>query len=202
MQQWITQIMEQYGYAGILFNCVRKYFSADPFGSDFDIWRLYDNRNGNANFWSHSFSTIGSTLGAIVLYGLGTVLDVERLGRIVERWGHLFRLTKKMYIKRMFGLINMAYGRCFLPLHPANSSLISIPAGMARMNFGMFIVLTAFGTFIWNAVLVNIGAAVGASWESIVAVMEIYSTIIYIGLALFILFSLSYGLIKELNPNK
>jgi membrane protein DedA with SNARE-associated domain len=52
------------------------------------------------------------------------------------------------------------------------------------MNFGVFLVLTTLGTLIWNVVLVNIGAAVGGSWETIVGYMEIYSNVIYVILSL------------------
>jgi membrane protein DedA with SNARE-associated domain len=41
------------------------------------------------------------------------------------------------------------------------------------MNYGVFFVLTPLGTFIWIVVLVNIGAAVEGSWETIVGYMDI-----------------------------
>jgi membrane protein DedA with SNARE-associated domain len=47
----------------------------------------------------------------------------------------------------------------------------------------VFLALTTVGTFIWNVVLVNIGAAVGDSWETIVGYMDIYSNIVYAVLA-------------------
>jgi membrane protein DedA with SNARE-associated domain len=67
---------------------------------------------------------------------------------------------------------------------PLIRSLISLPAGMAHMNFGIFLVLTTLGTLIWNVVLVNIGAAVGGSWETIVGYMDVYSNVAYVVLAL------------------
>ncbi|GAA3326204.1 hypothetical protein GCM10020331_061150 [Ectobacillus funiculus] len=78
----------------------------------------------------------------------------------------------------------------FCRLIPLVRSLISIPAGMSRMNFVVFLLLTTLGTLIWNVILVNLGAAVGGSWESIVGYMDIYSNIIYVGLGIlfFLLF--------------
>ena len=60
---------------------------------------------------------------------------------------------------------------------------------MSNMKFWIFLIFTTAGTLIWNIILVNIGAAVGASWESIVGYMDVYSNIVYAILALvFIIF--------------
>jgi membrane protein DedA with SNARE-associated domain len=52
------------------------------------------------------------------------------------------------------------------------------------MRFGPFLLLTFIGSFLWNAVLIYVGAAVGASWETIVGYMDMYSNIVYAALAL------------------
>ncbi|MBJ8193266.1 VTT domain-containing protein, partial [Bacillus cereus] len=62
---------------------------------------------------------------------------------------------------------------------PLLRSLISIPAGSTGMNFGLFMLLTTIGSLIWNIALVSVGVAVGASWETIVSYMDIYSNIVY-----------------------
>lgn len=41
------------------------------------------------------FATVGSVLGAIILYGIGLFIDVSRLEKIVDRWGGFLRLTRK-----------------------------------------------------------------------------------------------------------
>lgn len=133
-------------------------------------------------------STIGSVAGAIVLYGIGLLVDVKRIEKIVEKWGHLLRLTKKDIHKAnerfaKYGVWTVFFCR-FIPLI---RSLISLPAGMAHMNFGVFLVLTTIGTLIWNLALVNIGAAVGGSWETVVGYMDIYSNVVYAILALLFL---------------
>ena len=53
----------------------------------------------------------------------------------------------------------------FGSLVPLVRSLISIPAGMSNMNFGLFLLLTTIGTLIWNTALVSVGAAVGDNWD-------------------------------------
>ncbi len=131
-------------------------------------------------------STIGSVVGAIVLYGIGLLIDVNRLEKIVDKWGHILRLTSKDIDKanawfHKFGVWAVFLGR----LVPLVRSLISIPAGMAHMNFGIFLFFTTVGSLIWNSVLVNVGAAVGASWSTIVGYMDTYSNVVLLLLVVF-----------------
>lgn len=139
------------------------------------------------------FATIGSVIGAIILYWIGTLFDVERMERIIERWGHYFKLDKTDIHKAngwfdKYGPWTVFFCR-FIPLI---RSLISIPAGMSRMNFFVFILLTACGTLIWNIVLVNIGASVGASWGTIVSYIGVYANIIYSLLAFFFIVTIIF----------
>ncbi|MEG0268565.1 MAG: VTT domain-containing protein, partial [Carnobacterium sp.] len=63
---------------------------------------------------------------------------------------------------------------------PLIRSLISIPAGMAKMKIGLFLLFTTIGSLIWNTVLIYFGALVGSNWEIIVYYMSIYSKIAYV----------------------
>ena len=100
------------------------------------------------------------------------------------------RLTSKDIDKanswfHKFGVLAVFFGR----LVPLVRSLISIPAGMAHMNFGIFLLFTTVGSLIWNSVLVSVGAAVGASWSTIVGYMDTYSNITLLVLVvIFVLF--------------
>ena len=128
-------------------------------------------------------STLGSVVGAILLYGVGRFMDVERLEKIIDRYGKILRVTRDDLHKaeqffQKHGVATVFFCR-FIPLI---RSLISIPAGMAHMKFGVFILYTTLGTFIWNLVLVNVGAAVGDNWGSIVAYMDVYSNIVYVAI--------------------
>lgn len=60
-------------------------------------------------------ATAGSLLGAVILYYIGRLLDVSRLEKLVERWGSLIRVSKKISTRLTPGLINMATGLyCFV----------------------------------------------------------------------------------------
>ena len=126
-------------------------------------------------------ATIGAVVGAAILYWVGTLLDVERLDKIIDKYGNMLRITHADIHKAdswfdRYGFWTVFFCR-FVPLI---RSLISLPAGMANMNFGLFLFFTTIGTVIWNTVLIYLGAAVGSQWETIVHYMDIYSNIAYV----------------------
>ena len=126
-------------------------------------------------------ATIGAVVGAAILYGIGTLLDVERLDKIVDKYGNILRITHADIHKAdswfdRYGFWTVFFCR-FVPLI---RSFISLPAGMANMNFGLFLLFTTVGTVIWNTVLIYLGAAVGSQWETIVHYMDIYSNVAYV----------------------
>lgn len=191
MESWITNIMEQFGYIGVfLLIMLENLFPPIPSEVILTFGGFMTTHTSLSIFGVVVASTIGSVAGAIVLYGIGLLIDIRRIEKIVEKWGHILRLSKKDVHKAnewfsKYGVWTILFCR-FIPLI---RSLISLPAGMAHMNFGVFLVLTTLGTLIWNVVLINIGAAVGGSWETIVGYMDIYSNVTYVVLALvFIVF--------------
>lgn len=105
------------------------------------------------------FGTIGAMLGAMINYGLSVWL-----GRIIiykfadSRLGHLCLLSSEKVQKAEnyfndHGKISTFVGR----LIPGIRQLISIPAGLAKMHFGQFLLYTFLGAFIWNSVLALLG---------------------------------------------
>lgn len=189
MENWITNIMEQFGYIGIfMLIMLENLFPPIPSEVILTFGGFMTTYTKLSVFGLVVASSVGSVAGAIILYGIGLLLDVRRLEKIVEKWGSILRLTKKDIHKAndwfsKYGAWTVFFCR-FIPLI---RSLISIPAGMAHMNFGIFVLLTTLGTVIWNVVLINIGAAVGGSWGTIVGFMDMYSNVVYIVLALLLI---------------
>ncbi|KZM58207.1 alkaline phosphatase, partial [Geobacillus stearothermophilus] len=132
-------------------------------------------------------ATAGSIVGAIVLYGIGRLLSVERLERIVDRWGGWLRVKPEDIDKanrtfQRYGVWAVFLGRMI----PLVRSLISIPAGMARMNLWLFVWLSVLGTLIWNTILISVGAALGQSWGKVSEVIGAYADVVYIIIAIVI----------------
>lgn len=111
------------------------------------------------------WTTAGSVVGALVLYGAGAWLGPARLRRIADR----MPLVKVSDVDRAHawfarhGSKAVFFGRMI----PIFRSLISIPAGIERMPVGRFILLTTAGSAIWNTVFVLAGYLLGANWAHV-----------------------------------
>lgn len=127
-------------------------------------------------------STIGSTIGAIILYLIGNLLNKERLYKIVEgKIGKALHFKKEDIDKsEKWFLEKGKYTVFFCRFIPIVRSLISIPAGMTKMNFPAFFILTFLGSSIWNTILVLLGAFAGEAWENISNSIGLFSKIILI----------------------
>lgn len=105
------------------------------------------------------FATIGACIGAIINYSLALWIGKPIVYKFADsKLGHLCLLDipsiqKAESFFNKHGVISTFIGR----LIPAIRQLISIPAGLARMHFGKFIIFTALGAAIWNSVLAGLG---------------------------------------------
>jgi membrane protein DedA with SNARE-associated domain len=180
MQEMIIEIMNQAGYIGVcLLIALENIFPPIPseiilsFGG---FMTTYTNMNVAGVV---AFATLGSILGAIALYGIGCLLTPERLEELLDR--KLFKILgfKKGDIAKTakwfeeHGKKAILFGRCI----PIIRSLISIPAGMAKINFFLFLLYTAIGSTAWNILLVSLGAFMGNSWEKVLYYFDMYSSI-------------------------
>lgn len=191
MQIWIINMMERFGYLGIaLLIALENIFPPIPseviltFGGFMTTYT-------SLHVWGVILSaTIGSLVGAVVLYGLGRLLPAERIAKILDgKIGQILHLQKEDVYKscdwfNKRGKITVLFCRCI----PVIRSLISIPAGMANMKFGLFLIYTTIGSFVWNIVLVYLGVVASNSWEKIVEGSDVFTkiTIIVIGVVVII----------------
>lgn len=181
MEQWITSIMSDYGYLGIfLLIMLENVFPPIPSEVILTVGGFMTTTTDMTILGVILASTAGSVSGALILYGIGLLLDVERLEKIVEKYGHILRV-KKADIHRAdawfdrYGIWTIFFGR----LIPLVRSLISIPAGMANTKFWLFLTFTTLGTLLWNTVLVFVGEAVGENRDEIMAQLDVYSNVVY-----------------------
>lgn len=105
------------------------------------------------------FATLGSIMGAVINYVVSVYVGRPIVYKFVDsRLGHLCLLNREKmeraeaYFNRR-GAVATLIGR----LLPGIRQLISIPAGLSRMNFGLFILYTAIGSSIWNSILCFLG---------------------------------------------
>ncbi|MEK5256031.1 MULTISPECIES: DedA family protein [Paenibacillus] len=185
MQAWITEFMEQFGYFGIfLMLAFENIFPPIPSEVILPFGGFMTTTTNLTIPGVIIAATLGSLLGAVILYYIGRLLDVNRLEKIVERWGGLLRISKKDIHKADAWFDKYGYWTVlFCRMVPLVRSLISIPAGMSGMKFGVFMIFTTIGTLGWNLLLVLIGAALGENWEDIAMYMDMYSNVVYVLIA-------------------
>lgn len=183
MEEFVISIMNQFGYFGIFFLIfIENIFPPIPsevvllFGG---FMTTYSKLN---LFGMVIFSTLGSTVGAIVLYYVGKILNKERLKKIVSgKIGKILRL-KASDIEKADKWFDTKGNKTvfFCRFIPVVRSLISIPAGMSEMIMSKFLLYTITGSLIWNTVLLFVGSKVGENWKKIEQMMSQYSHIILI----------------------
>lgn len=108
------------------------------------------------------WTTVGSVVGALALYGLGAWLGLPRLRAIAVR----LPLVDGADIDRTVAWFHRHGGKAvfFGRMIPIFRSLISIPAGVTRMPLWRFGLLTAAGSLVWNAIFVLSGWFLGEAW--------------------------------------
>ena len=110
-----------------------------------------------------AWTTAGSVIGALLLYGLGVWLGLGRLRAIAAK----VPLLHPEDIDRTVAWFGRHGGKAvfFGRMIPIFRSLISIPAGITRMPVWRFTLLTAAGSLLWNSIFVLSGYFLGESWH-------------------------------------
>lgn len=106
--------------------------------------------------------TVGAILGAWINYGLSVWLGRPIIYKFANsRIGHMCLINQEKVEKaEQYFVDHGAMGTLFGRLVPVVRQLISIPAGLARMNFLKFTLYTGLGALIWNTILATIGYAI------------------------------------------
>lgn len=138
----------------------------------------YLSQAGELNLgWLIVWSTAASLAGALVLYGLGAAIGLER----AIRWIAWTRLVSLSDLERgaewfhRFGKWSVLVGR----LIPGVRSLISLPAGADRMPLVVFSLFTVLGSGLWNTLLIGVGAALGTQHHLLEQWLEYLDLVVY-----------------------
>jgi membrane protein DedA with SNARE-associated domain len=117
--------------------------------------------------------TLGTLIGAIPWYWAGRALGRERLTRWAGRHGEWLALSERD-VDDAFEWFERHCGKAVLfgRVVPAVRTLISVPAGLARMSLPRFILFTTIGSTFWNAALVFAGFQLGEQYEQVAKYMD------------------------------
>ena len=111
---------------------------------------------------------VGSVLGAVPLYYLGYYVGRRRMVALADRYGYWLTISGED-ILRAAAWFHRHGGAAvfFCRFVPGIRSLISIPAGFAKMNMALFLLYTAVGTGLWAALLAWLGRLLGANYQKV-----------------------------------
>jgi len=111
---------------------------------------------------------LGTVLGALPWYGIGRVINEERIEQWLERHGRWIGISpvelarSRRWFNR-FGTALVFWGR----LVPGIRTLISVPAGIEMMPMAPFLIWTTAGSLIWTLLLTLAGLLLGESYSSV-----------------------------------
>ncbi len=150
------------------------------------------------------FGTIGAMLGAIINYGLAVWLGRLIIYKFADsRLGHLCLLSSEKVQKaeayfNEHGKVSTFVGR----LIPGIRQLISIPAGLAKMHFGQFLLYTFLGAFIWNSILALLGYVAHGQADLINQYSHELSVAILVLLGVVVVYFVAKKIIKSVKKRK
>lgn len=193
MEKWIEQLMNDWGYFGVAFLvALENLFPPIPSELILTFGGFMTTRSEMTVLGVIVASTIGSLVGAIILYSIGKLVQLARLKKLISgKLGKVVRLKPQNIDSAVEWFQTHGFITVFLcRFIPVIRSLISIPAGVARMPIVVFIHYTALGIIIWNTVLIVLGAWAGENWTMILTLFDHYKYYLFIPFGIIVIYSL------------
>ncbi|NEA22134.1 DedA family protein [Actinomadura bangladeshensis] len=119
------------------------------------------------------WTTLGSVVGALALYGIGALIGRDRVRAVAAR----LPLVKVEDLDRTEAWFARHGGKAvfFGRMIPIFRSLISVPAGVERMRLPVFLAYTTLGSLLWNTAFVLAGYGLGDNWRTVEEYVGVYS---------------------------
>ncbi len=169
MFDWVVSTIESWGYLGVFVLMVAEnVFPPIPSEVIMPLAGFLAGSGKLSLVLTMLVGTAGSVLGTLMWYYIGLWFGEERLKRFAARHGRLLTLSP--------GDIDAAHGwfqghgamALFLGrMIPAIRTLISVPAGLARMPIWQFLLYTTIGSALWTGVLTLAGLALHENYARV-----------------------------------
>ncbi len=181
MEEFIINIMNSYGYIGV-FTLILIENIFPPIPSEIILlfsgfMTTYTNLKLSMMIIS---SSLASVIGALILYKLGNILNIDKIISIVNK-KKILNLREKDITASIEWFKTKGEKAIFIcRFIPLLRSLISVPAGIYKMNIIKFIIYTALGSLLWNTILISLGYITSNNWTSILNIYSLYTLLILI----------------------
>jgi membrane protein DedA with SNARE-associated domain len=166
---WAKDFVESAGYVGVFLMVVlENVFPPIPSEA---ILPLAGFLAGEGRFWLSAVilaATMGAVAGALILYYAAYWFGEARLRWLIRKYGKWFAVSERDLDSANAWFDHHGYKAVFLcRMVPIVRSLVSLPAGLRRMNLVPFIAYTAIGSGLWNSLLIVAGWWLGDNWEDV-----------------------------------
>jgi membrane protein DedA with SNARE-associated domain len=190
---WLVKVIGDLGYVGILILMAME-SSLFPVPSELIVPPAgYLASQGQLNIWLVIFfSTLGSLIGALFNYAIAYYLGrpwILRYGKYFLIPPEKFAKVESFFLKH--GEISTFTGRLIIVVR----HLISLPAGLSKMDLGRFTMFTLVGSFIWVSILAYIGYIVGNNMD----LVKSYYKQAVIGLVVIMAIVLAVYIVWQMN---
>ena len=174
--QWAADLLNSFGSLGlVLLLLAENLFPPIPSEVILPLAGFLVSRGDLGIIQALLAATLGSLLGAYILYALG-----RWGGRpLVLRYGRILRI-KEEDLDHAEGWFER-YGSAvvfFARMVPGARSVVSVPAGMLHMPLGRFTLLTTAGSALWNALLIGAGWFLGNNWTRVADIVGQLSNVV------------------------
>ncbi|MHB1138456.1 MAG: DedA family protein [Microthrixaceae bacterium] len=182
LTDWVTDVVHTLGYVGVaVLVALESVVPPIPSELVLPLAGFVAGRGDASVPGMAAAATVGSVVGALVLYWISAAIGPERLRAFVVRYGRRLGVKEadldraEAWFDRRSDIAVLVC-RCV----PLVRSLVSIPAGFRRMPIWRFIVFTTIGSAVWNVALVGAGALLGERWEQVGDVVGSVQTIVIV----------------------
>ena len=186
MADWIIRTIESTGYFGIVFLMfLENVFPPIPSEFIMPLAGFMASKEEQTLSGVVLAGTIGSVLGALALYYAGYFIGEQRLNRLIDKYGRWLTISLED-LERAKGWF-AKHGRLAVlvcRLVPGIRSLISIPAGIAKMPLVSFLFYTAIGSGFWTALLAYGGYVLGDKFQQVEKYLNPVSYVVLLAIAL------------------
>jgi membrane protein DedA with SNARE-associated domain len=185
LANFITQIIASSGYFGVFFLMMLE-SAVVPIPSEIVMpFAGFIASTGGFNIWLVVLAgTVGNLVGSLVAYFVGLYLGrgfIFRYGKYVLLEKKYLLMTEKWFKKK--GDKTIFFSR----LLPVIRTVISLPAGIGRMNLGKFMAYTFVGSIPWNVAQTYIGVILGKNWNLISRYSDVIDILLGILIVAFVI---------------
>lgn len=191
---WVQDVINQFGYFGVaLLVVIENVFPPIPSEIVLPFAGFVAQQGAGAAQSDTSVigmmiaATVGSVVGALILYFVSAAIGPDRLRAFVEKFGKWFGVKSEDLVRaeawfdrRSF--VAVLVGRCV----PLIRSIVSIPAGFRRMKLSSFVVLTALGSAVWNIALIGAGAVLKDQWDRVGDYVGVFQWVVILAIVVFV----------------